>query len=278
MLNKEYVVISKEPKQTKQGKPFISMLLNPTDNKDLSIDAKIWSDKVEKLNPLFKTGDLIKIKDGKQETYNNNPQLIINDLEVIAAKQWGLSIEQSKDLYYCLLDFIENNINNSQLKEITLQTLQKYFDSTLLYMAPAAKSHHHNYPGGLLEHTMELCQIAQSIKSTNLYPEVSWDIVISACILHDLGKVYDYTFANGTIEITETLKLTGHLVTTPIEIYETAKAMGLEHTPSFQNLLHAVIAHHGKKEWGSPQEPVTKEAWLVHLIDMISSKISAQRF
>ena len=59
-----------------------------------------------------------------------------------------------------------------------------------------------------------------------------------------------------------------------MEIYETAKSLGYDKLKAFENLLHAVIAHHGRKEWGSPQEPKTKEAWTVNLIDMLSSRLS----
>lgn len=274
MLKKNYVVKSKDLKETKKGKPYISLILNPATNPEVQVDGKIWSEAVDRLNNRFKPGDIIKIIDGKEEEYNNAPQLVINDLEVVEEKTWGLELEESKDLYYTLLDIIETTIKNEQVKMLTLNTLNKYSKLPLFYQAPAAKSHHHNYPGGLLKHTVELCQIAVAIKATQLYPKIEWDIVLGACALHDLGKIHDYALNNYTVETTEIIRLTGHVVTTSLEIFDTAKSMGIEYTPVFNNLLHAVIAHHGKKEWGSPQEPATKEAWMVHLIDMMSSKIS----
>lgn len=274
MLKKEYIVSNKSIKTTKSGKPFISLSISPINDKSTFIDAKIWSEGVEKLKDKFKDGDTIIITNGKEDSYNGKPQIIINDITVTEEATWGYTSEESKDIHYSLLDFIETNMVNKELKAITLQTLNKYATIPVFLQAPAAKSHHHNYPGGLLKHTFELCQLALAIKKTELYTDVDWDVVFGACVLHDLGKVNDYTIENNTIETNDSIKLTGHLVTTPMEIYETAKSLGYDKLKIFENLLHAVIAHHGRKEWGSPQEPQTKEAWTVHLIDMLSSRLS----
>ncbi|MGD9581049.1 MAG: HD domain-containing protein [Vampirovibrionia bacterium] len=277
MLQKEYIVSNKSIKATKGGKPFISMNISPVNDTKTLIDAKIWSDSFDKLKDKFKNNDTILILNGKEDSYNNKPQIIINDLKVTSESKWGYTIDEAKDIHYCLLDFIETNITNKEIKEITLGTLNKYSqDSTKFFMAPAAKSHHHNYPGGLLQHTFELCQLSSALEKSKLYPDINWQIVYSACILHDLGKINDYKIENDSIETNDSIKLTGHLVTTPIEIYETARKLGYEKSNLFENLLHAVIAHHGKKEWGSPQEPQTKEAWIVHLVDMLSSRVSGQ--
>lgn len=274
MLNKEYIVSNIALKETRQGKPYMTLLLTPLDDKNSPVAAKLWSEALEKLRGGFKNNDVIKVVDGKLDSYNNSPQIVINDLNVVKTLQWGYSIEDSKDLFYSLLDFIDKNLKNPVLKELTLKTLQKYSEISFFFLSPAAKSHHHNYPGGLLKHTMELCKISLALKETELYLDVDWEIVFSACVLHDLGKIYDYKIENDVIETTDTLKLTGHIVSTPLVIYETAKELDLEKTACFDNLLHAVIAHHGQKEYGSPQTPQTKEAWAVHLVDMISSRLA----
>lgn len=274
MLQKEYIVSNKALKKTKAGKPFMSLSISPVNDKDTVIDAKIWSDSVEKLKDKFKDGDKIIIINGKEDSYNGKSQIIINEVKVTEEAKWGYTVEETKDIHYSLLDFIETNIINNEIKTITLETLKKYANDPLFLQAPAAKSHHHNYPGGLLKHTFELCQIALALEKTDLYPNIKWEIVYSACVLHDLGKINDYRIENNTIETNESIKLTGHLVTTPMEIYQTAKDLGFEKIQAFEHLLHAVIAHHGRKEWGSPQEPQTKEAWIVHLIDMLSSRAS----
>ena len=276
MLKREFIVNNRQLRHTKQGKPFIALTLTSNDKDKINVEGKIWSENVDKLKNKFKEGDIIQITNGEESVYNNTPQIAINDIKLIKENKWGLNIEEAKDLYYSLLDFLETNIKNEQVKNLTLQTLQKYAKDPFFLQAPAAKKNHHNFPGGLLKHTMELCLIAKSLKETNLYPYVEWDIVYGACILHDMGKIYDYEFKDNMIESTEKISLTGHLVTTPLEIYDTAKTLGIERTPVFENLLHAVIAHHGKKEWGSPQTPNTKEAWVVHLVDMISSQIAKE--
>jgi 3'-5' exoribonuclease len=274
MLEKEYIISNLQFKQTKHGKEFVSLTLTSNDSDKLELDGKVWAENVDKLKAKLQNGYIIKIVDGKQDTYNNMPQINILDIKVTGKKEWGLSLENATERYNEILNFIEKNITNEQAKAITLQTLKKYSKNPVFFQSPAAKSHHHNYPGGLVQHTLELCKLAYAIKNTGLYPSIGWDIVFSACVLHDLGKIYDYTIQSGTIEITPAMKLTGHLVTTPLEIFDTAKNLGLEYTPVFDNILHAVVAHHGRKEYGSPQTPETPEAWIVHLVDMISSRVA----
>lgn len=274
MLNKQYYVSNKQIRQTKQGKDFISLTLISVDDLKIAIEGKIWPEHIDKLKGLFNDGDVIKVLDSEKSSYNNVPQIAIKNLEVISKKKWGYTVDETKNIYNNILNFIDDNITHKQIQAITITTLKKYADIPFFFQSPAAKSHHHNYPGGLLQHTWELCNLAVSVKETNLYSVVDWDIVFSACILHDLGKVFDYSIDNGVIETTEIIGLTGHLVTTPMEIFNTVKDLGLENEKFIQNLLHAVVAHHGKKEFGSPQTPNTKEAWLVHLFDMISSQVS----
>lgn len=276
MLNKTFLVLNKEIKETKQGKPYITLMLCDPENKNVTCDGKIWSEKVENLNSKFNTGDVIEVLEGKEETYKNTKQININNLKVLVKGKWGFTTNETKTFYDNIIEFIDQNITDEHIKAITLVTFQKYSGNSFIFEAPAAKTHHHNYPGGLLKHTLELCRMALAIYNTELYPDLNWNIIYGACILHDLGKIEEYRIDNGNIEVTNVIKLTGHLVTTPLEIYDTAKMLGIQNTDTFNYLLHAVIAHHGKKEFGSPQSPETKEAWMVHLLDMISSQIGSQ--
>lgn len=273
MLKRNYIVSNKQIKQTKQGKDYISLLLTSDDNEKIAVDGKIWSEHFEKLKSKFNNGDIIKVTEGKEDNYNNNRQLNIFDLLVVEQKKWGLTPEEARKVYNNILEFIDNNIFNKNIKDITLNTLSKYASNSFFFQAPAAKTYHHSFPGGLLQHTWEVCNIALAIKETQFFPTIDWDMAFSACVMHDLGKMNDYSLKDGVIDKTNLISLTGHLVTTPLEIFDSAKTLGLHETPMFHNLLHAVVAHHGKKEFGSPQTPVTREAWVVHLADMISSQI-----
>jgi 3'-5' exoribonuclease len=274
MLDKEFLVSNVQHRQTRQGKNYISCTLTAQDESKISVDGKVWAENVDKVKESLCNGNIIKVKEGKEELYNNNPQLNITRVEVTGQVQWGLSLEEANELYEELVVFVETQIINEQARNLTCQTLKKYAKNPFFFQAPAAKGHHHSYPGGLLQHTREVCQMALALKQSNVYPHINWDIVFSACTLHDLGKIYDYTLEKGVIETTNRIKLTGHLVTTPLEIYDSARILGYEYTPVFENILHAVVAHHGRKEYGSPQEPATREAWIVHLLDMLSSRVS----
>lgn len=275
MLNREYIVSNVEFKQTKNGKNYISMLLTTNDKEKIAVDGKIWSEHVEILKDKVKNGNLIKPLEGKLGSYQDVIQISLTDIELLKESQWGYTIEQTEEKYDKLIEITTSLIHNEIIQRVTLLTLGHYAQNPFFLRAPAAKSNHHNYPGGLIVHTLEVCETAIAIKNSDLYSELNWDIVIAACILHDLGKVEDYKITNqNLIETTEKIKLTGHLVSTPMEIFKIASSLEVEYSKEVNNLIHAVIAHHGKKEYGSPQTPATKEAWMVHFADLISSQIT----
>jgi 3'-5' exoribonuclease len=141
-------------------------------------------------------------------------------------------------------------------------------------MAPAAKANHHAYIGGLLEHTLNVTELCVSIASR--YREVNFDLLIAGALLHDIGKVEEYTYFP-KIDRTDIGRLLGHLVIGYEMIMRKIREMknfrgGFPEDLKLQ-ILHLVISHHGELEWGSPVRPMTLEAQILHFADNMDSKV-----
>jgi 3'-5' exoribonuclease len=144
----------------------------------------------------------------------------------------------------------------------------------LLKRAPAAKGFHHVYIGGLLEHTLSVVRVLDRLRGH--YKGLNHDLVITGGILHDIGKIHEYSY-DGLIDYTDEGRLIGHIV------------MGVEMVnrriadlPDFpaqlaMELRHILLSHHGVLEFGSPKRPKTLEALLVHYVDDLDAKINAMQ-
>lgn len=139
-------------------------------------------------------------------------------------------------------------------------------------VAPAAKGIHHAWLGGLIEHTLSVMQLGWRI--CDHYPALDRDLVTAGALLHDIGKAREISSQPG-FEYTDEGKLVGHLVLTCQLIREKAAQI-----PGFPQdlewrLTHLVVAHHGRQEYGSPREPVTLEAMVVHALDELDTRVAS---
>jgi putative nucleotidyltransferase with HDIG domain len=136
---------------------------------------------------------------------------------------------------------------------------------------PAAKSHHHNYPGGLLAHTSEVLQIAMNMARSGQF-NADEDVVIVAALFHDSGKRLEYRFNEYTQEIETTgfIKTIGHIQES-YRLWNELATKSKVDNETIEKVSHCILAHHGRSDWGSPIEPSTPEAYIVHFADMLSS-------
>ena len=139
-------------------------------------------------------------------------------------------------------------------------------------VAPAAKGIHHAWIGGLCEHTLSVLQLGWRI--CDHYPQLDRDLVTAGALLHDIGKAREISPEPG-FEYTDEGKLVGHLVLTCQLIRE--KAARIEGFPEDLEwrITHLVVAHHGRHEYGSPKEPVTLEAMVVHALDELDTRVAS---
>lgn len=191
-------------------------------------------------------------------------------------------VESSKYSPQTLLESIlfrvEKFIDEPHLKELVKRILAG--NSDLLSKMPAAQSMHHPYTGGLLEHVWSMTKIAESmIKHYSDYyeeldPPLNKGIVIAAIVLHDIGKLRELRYHPVEARYTKEGRLIGHILMGRDLVRETART--IEGFPEETLLLleHAILAHHGKHEFGAPVLPLTLEAILVSFIDDLDAKMN----
>ncbi|MBI5864799.1 MAG: HD domain-containing protein [Planctomycetes bacterium] len=141
--------------------------------------------------------------------------------------------------------------------------------------APAARTNHHAYLGGLLEHTLGLLELA--VLALPRYPRVSADLVLTGIFLHDAGKTAELAYSTA-FSYTNEGQLLGHIVQACLWIQQRAHALaaaGKPVDPAVLNALqHIIVSHHGKYEFGSPKLPSTAEAIMVHHLDNLDAKLN----
>lgn len=135
--------------------------------------------------------------------------------------------------------------------------------------APAARNMHHAYIGGLLEHSLSMAAIAESLATH--YDYVNKDLLMAGVLLHDMGKTLEYEIS-GAFTRSDDGRLVGHITRAAIMV-ETAAAQ-LDFPPDqLRDLIHLIVSHHGTNEWGSPTRPKTLEGILLHQIDLLDSRV-----
>lgn len=136
---------------------------------------------------------------------------------------------------------------------------QSFFD------APASTGTHHKYTGGLVKHTFEVVELCATSG------EADMNVLLTAAVWHDYAKVFEYRFDGIVWTKTTYAKEIGHIVGSVLELKKMIAELGLKHINE-DAVVHCMLAHHGRKEWGSPVEPNTKEAFFLHNADMISAR------
>lgn len=136
--------------------------------------------------------------------------------------------------------------------------------------APAARQMHHAYIGGLMEHSLSMAQLAAML--ADHYSYVNKDLLVAGALLHDMGKVIEYSIA-GQFDYSEDGRLVGHIVRAITLIEKAAAELGTLSEDQLRQLVHLVASHHGTKEWGSPVVPQTLEAILLHQVDLLDSRV-----
>jgi 3'-5' exoribonuclease len=135
--------------------------------------------------------------------------------------------------------------------------------------SPAARSMHHAYIGGLLEHTLSMVSIANSL--VEQYGYVNKDLLIAGILLHDMGKAHEYTL-EGAFDFSDDGRLVGHIVRAVTMVEQAAETLEFPED-DLRQIVHLIASHHGHLEWGSPVIPKTLEAILLHQVDLLDSRV-----
>jgi 3'-5' exoribonuclease len=217
---------------------------------------------------------------GRSELYQNNLQIVVNNIGVVDAA--NVCIEDflartDKDTDK-MFDEIKNTvamIKNPHLKALVGRFLADTVLMEKFCKAPGGTSLHHNYLGGLLEHTNNMLRIAVAILP--FYPKLQSDLVLAGIFLHDMGKTEELSY-DMAFSYTDSGQLIGHIVKTVLIVNQKADELRAKGTKIEQALLdaleHIILSHHGEYEFGSPKLPATPEAFMVCYIDNLDAKVN----
>ena len=266
-----YLCKSKRTAETRNGKPYDNLLLQ---DKTGTLDGKIWDPNSNGISD-YDEMDFVEIV-GEVITYNNNLQLNIKQLrkaqegEYILADYMPTSEKDADAMYTELLGFV-NKIQNNWLR----QAVEFYFVKDEEFIRrfknhSAAKSVHHGFCGGLLEHTLSILKLCEYYLSA--YDILNADLLYAAAMYHDIGKTKELS-AFPENDYTDDGQLLGHIVIGVEMIGEAVRSIPDFPAQLANELKHCVIAHHGELEYGSPKKPALAEALALNLADNADAKM-----
>ena len=263
-LNAVYEVVTFAIGDTKAGSKMGKLQVKNLN--DLSVlNCILWEEALNRLNPkLFRSNNLIKIISGTyNEKYNN---CLVSDILLVKEAKLGLDEAQRNELFNNIIKYV-NKITDKKLAEFVSSLLFEYENE--FKIMPAAKLMHHNYIGGLLEHTYECLDISETIipKCGN---KINPDNVYAACILHDFGKIFEYIIDmdTGLIEYNEEFR----------KDWRTHSQWGFSvcMNEGFKDIAKMIAAHHGRADWGALIDLDEKDnepfMYIIHHIDDLSAK------
>ena len=230
-----YAVARKRKLHTRGGAPYLALeLVDPSGR----VDARIWHD-VELLDARFKEGDAVRVL-GRVEKFRDRLQVDVRNLEAAPDADpatFAPALRRDADELDGFLEFLAGEISHPGLATLVERFLTDNSLRASLRLLPAAEAHH-SYAGGLLEHTVGVATICR--ETAQLHPRLRSDLLLSAALLHDLGRVTELT-AGPTFRQTDEGRLLGH-VHLGLRLVE-ERAASLEMAARAE-LLHAIACHH----------------------------------
>lgn len=256
---------------TSVGAPFLNLQLSDATG---SLDAKFWNATEDDFS-TYTTGVVVEVKANINE-YRGSLQLQLQQIVISdAAKQmlpedFMEKAPVSKDELQNEIESTIFNMQNETIRSIVRTFIERYNHEFFVY--PAAASIHHAYITGLAHHTVTMLRIAKSL--CTIYPKLNKDLLYAGVILHDIGKIHEFTSVTDTSRSLDG-NLLGHIPIMMAEIKEVANDLAIAKDNEEVRLLqHLVLSHHGKPEWGSTRTPLVQEAELLHMIDNIDAKMN----
>jgi 3'-5' exoribonuclease len=269
-IDELYAVRSADVRQRRGGGPYLAAVLG---DRTGEVAALAWQN-VDRLRTVFEPGTVVSVK-GQVQRYNQQLQVVVRSADPVAEKlveEDAFVRSSSLDpevLWQQLTELIEA-IGDADLRQLMFRIFSTPEVERLFKVAPAARSMHHAFRSGLLEHTVSVTTVARALAR---HYRLSEDLVIAGALLHDLGKIWELEIGP-SIEYTDDGRLLGHLT---METLFVERMMGeIDRFPPEirRHLLHILLAHHGEYEYGSPRRPKTPEALLVHMADNLDSKMA----
>ncbi len=260
--------------QAKNG-PFWSLLLADSSG---DIPAKIFSPQAGAV-PELAAGMFLHVR-GQVGIWRDQAQIVIEQATVLDPDEAKLILADfiqtsniaPEELLLAIETLCKEHLHHPPLRTLVQSVLTDDGIRQGLLMAPGAVNIHHAYVGGLLEHTLAVCNLCMHF--CDLYPGLDRQILLAAAILHDLGKAWEYCRAPLKGH-TDSGRLLGHIqlgLSVLEPFVQKALKKGLEQE-LVHHLYHLILSHHGELEFGSPKRPKTAEAFALHFADNLDAKL-----
>lgn len=271
-----FLVSEKTLAYSQKGLPYLNLRLK---DKTGELDGKVWENAHE-WDKQFKKGDVVQIT-ARALNYKNAVQLSVSDIkktgneEIDPADFFPVAVRDAEEMFAEMMTFVDR-ITNEHLRKLLDAFFLDGEIQRLFKRAPAAKGFHHVYVGGLLEHTLSVVKLLDVV--ADHYANINRDLLIAGGILHDIGKIYEFSY-DSLIDYTDEGRLVGHIVM-GVEMLD-RKLEALDGFPPqlAMGIRHLILSHHGTLEFGSPKRPKTVEAMIVHYVDDMDAKVNSfQRF
>ena len=259
-----YEVVTFAVGDTKSGSKMGKLLLKDP-NSGENLNCILWEEALNRMDSkLFRCGNQLRIVSGSfNEKYNN---CLVSALELIKEAKTGLDEKEREAEYKALESYIER-IDDEKLRTFVSDIYAKNKDKILIM--PAAKLMHHNYIGGLMVHTLECLKYAE-VNLQAFFQRVNQDEVFAACLLHDIGKIFEYTIntESGLIDYDENFRKEW--------ISHSQYGFSICMTAGFKRVAKMIAAHHARADWGAIVDLNEKDlepyVYLIHHIDDMSAK------
>jgi 3'-5' exoribonuclease len=274
-LEEVYLVSEKQLRANRNGNLYIQVELR---DRTGAISARLWN-AGEQLFRSFEEGDFLQIK-GKVQLFQGALQVILSNLQRIEHAKVELTdfLPHTEHEVSKLLERLRGYL--LKMSSPHLRALIECFLMDEAFVAdfckvPAGIRNHHAYLGGLLEHVVQLLDVADRVLP--LYPELDRDLLLTGIFLHDVGKVRELSYGR-VFSYTDEGQLIGHLIIGVEMLNEkAARVPDLTGEPFPTELLlrlkHMILSHHGTYEFGSPKLPMTPEAIALHYLDNLDAKV-----
>ncbi len=276
MISDTFMVTQPVLRNTTRGDLYIAMYLSDKTGK---ANARMWQATQEIYQSIPKEGFLHV--QAKSELYQNQLQLVVNNLTVVDPEKVNHSDymprteKNIRQMYEEVEAILKSEIKSKDMALIVGAFLEDKDLMREFCQAPAAMQMHHPYLGGLLEHVHNMMRVALAIFP--FYPKIQKDIVLAAIFLHDIAKTSELSYKMG-ISYTNEGQLLGHLAMGTVLIERKVQELTDEghviDREILNALLHIMISHHGRYEFGAAKLPATAEAFMVNYIDDLDAKMN----
>jgi 3'-5' exoribonuclease len=238
------------------------------------IEGRAWEN-AEDLASLIEGHPVLKVE-GEVERFRDQLQIRILRLRPADEGEYVLrdlrpATKRDVDQMMHAIDDVIASIDDPHIQSLVYHFFEDVDFRTAFQTAPAATRVHHACIGGLLEHTFEVLQLAQCL--LELYPQINRDLLIAGILLHDIGKLEEFTW-EFDIEYTDRGRLLGHVI-----LGSEWVAQAITSQPDFPQSLeiqlqHLILSHHGRYEFGSPRRPKTLEAIALHHLENLDAQVN----